>query len=94
MKKDEILVIFESYQRANWFIEDKILPLMPYLKKRENNVYESDTFIIRALSLSHEHNIRGRRADLIYLSDTCRLRQYNTILGLVNGNHDKIQVVV
>ena len=94
MKKDEILVIFETHTRAQWFIEDKIIPLMPYLNKVDNNKYESDTFIVRPLSLKNEANLRGRKANLIYLTDECKLKEYNVILGLVEGNHDKIRVVI
>lgn len=92
MKKEEILVIFENHTRAEYFIEDKILPLMPYLDKK-NGAYESDTFIVRPASLMNENNIRGRRPDLVYLTEECSLKQYNLILQLVQGNHDKIRVI-
>jgi hypothetical protein len=67
---------------------------MPFLKKKDACTYESDTYTVRALSFSREDNLRGRRPDFIYLSDECSLKQYQTILGLVLGDHGKIKVVM
>jgi hypothetical protein len=93
MKKEEILVIFENHNRAVWFIEDKLLPLMPYLNQK-NSAYESDTFIVKPASLMNENSLRGRSPDLVYLTEECTLKQYNLILQLVKGDHNKIRVVM
>lgn len=95
MKKDLILVIFSTYNRAEWFYEDNIKPVMSYLKKVNNMTYESDTYILRLCSLSNPNNLRGYNANFIYLSDECSLKIYNEIvLPLVKNRHECIKVVM
>lgn len=90
----EILVIFETRERALWYIQDKILPLLPDTTRKNNYTFEHKGCNIRALSYRVE-DLRGLRADFIFLSDDCSYKFYHeVIIGIVKGDHNKIQVVM
>jgi hypothetical protein len=92
--KKELLVIFETQHKAVWYIEDKILPFLSDTKKKDPSTFEGANYNIRALSF-REEQLRGRRADFIFLSDDCTYKIYSElVIGLVNGDHNKIQVVM
>jgi hypothetical protein len=94
-KKDRFLVVFPYIERGVIYIEENILPLMPYLKKTSPTIFESDTCEIKVCSLSLENNMRGMRADLVFLSDECSLKTYNDIiLPMVNRDHKRVKVVL
>lgn len=94
MRKLEILVIFETHQRAAWYVNEVMLPLMPRIEKKNVNLFESDMYRVHILSAANEMNLRGRLADLIYASNEISLKQYTElVLPLVKGDHSKIKVV-
>lgn len=94
-KKDLFLVAFPMTERGVWYVEENILPLMPYLKKTSHTTFESDTCKIVVHSTSLSDHMRGLRPDLVFLSDECNLKTYNEIiLPLVNGDHKRVKVVI
>jgi hypothetical protein len=92
MKKQQILIIFDTKQKSLWFLRDKLMPLMPELKKVSHDIYETDKLTIRLCNLGND--IRGLSASFIFLYDDCTLNTYQAlVLPLVKGDHNKIKVV-
>jgi hypothetical protein len=92
MKKDQILIIFETRQRGLWFFKDNIQSLMPDLKKKSNHIYENDKTSIKICAL--DNDIRGFSPSFIFLSNDCTIENYQKlVLPLVRGDHGKIKVV-
>lgn len=93
MKKLKILVIFKTLQQAKWYLEDTISKTAPNLIKKDYHLYESDYFIIHLLNLN-SMSIIGHRADYIFLTDECPIKDYKElILPCVKGDNNKIKIV-
>lgn len=95
MKKNVIVIIGSYYQRAEWYFEDNIKPFIKDIKKTSYNRYESENFKIILASLKNPDNLRGLRADKVFLDSDCRFRDYEKfIMPIVKYKHDAINVVM
>lgn len=87
------LFVFPSFVRGKHYIEENILPFNKFKKVRED-LYEIEDFRLYVLSTNHPENLRGFKAEMVYMHEDCSKEVYEIMLSNVQGTHGRIKVVI
>jgi hypothetical protein len=91
-KKKEILIVFPTYHQGEYFFKEHFDNNM-IIKKHHKYTFESDICMFRILNFE-ERNLRGRRADFIYLHEDYPLGEYIRVIKALVKDDNNIRVVI
>lgn len=82
-----IIFIFNTVEQSKYYFSNKILPcIVDKIEIKKPDVYETKNIRFLFKSYRNPDNIRGLRADTVYLCTNVKCSVYNSIIKQISDN--------